>query len=86
MGHTYDSLYVQDDAGDVGFSASPRSEAAIDVANDKAKPIAYSGRIRKGGSKPKKGKDKARAMEGQIAMNKIGGRTDGGDGRVPEVG
>ncbi len=74
MNPDYLDLYAQDTAGDVGFSASPRSEAAIDVANDEAKPLAYRTKIRKGGSKSKK-----------VKLPKLGG-TDGGDGRVPEAG
>ena len=54
MGHTYESLYLQDEASDLGYSAVTRNDAALDKANSKAKPKAYSGKIKKGGSKPKK--------------------------------
>lgn len=83
---TYHKLYSQDDAGDIGFSASPRSEAAIDVANDKEKPIAYSGKIKKGGSKPKKGPRKIWGAEGRIVRDPTGGRPDGGDRFPPPAG
>lgn len=75
MAYTYESLYGQDDSGDLGFSASPRNDAAIDKANDKRKPKPYSGKIKKGGSKPAK------------QLPPSASRTvDGGDRFVPPEG
>lgn len=85
MTRDYLDLY-QDTAGDVGFGASPRSEADIDRANREKKPLAYSGKIKKGGPKAKKYKEKVWGSEGRIVRDPTGGRTDGGDRLTPPAG
>lgn len=85
MNRDYLDLY-QDDAGDIGFSASPRSEADADRANREKKPLAYSGKVKKGGSKPRKNHPRIWGSEGRIVRDPTGGRTDGGDRLPPPAG
>lgn len=82
---TYHDLYSQDDAGDIGFSASPRSEADIDRENAKGKPLAYRTKIKKGGKKAKKYNPTVWGTEGRINPEGMR-RVDGGDRLVPPAG
>lgn len=84
MSRDYLDLY-QDDAGDIGFSASPRSEADVDRANRNAKPSAYDTKIPKGGKKAKKRKPQVWGSEGRLHPEGMG-RVDGGDRLPPPAG